>query len=90
MPLTFAVVSYGEAQADPYPYVWVNDDGSYRELETSERRYLEQAFSPFDGARPYVKSGYASRTPGGHLRGYLRRSLLPEGARSIDTKERSE
>jgi len=84
----FSVVSYGEAQADPYPYVWVNDDGSYRELDAGERQYLEQAFSPFDGGRPYVKSSYSSRTSGGLLRGYLRRSLLPEDARSVDGGER--
>ena len=79
--LEFAIVSPSEV-TDPYPYVYVQDDGSFRELEADERSYLEEAFHPGDGARPYVKSSYGERTPGGNLRGFLRRSLLPESLRS--------
>ena len=62
--------------------VYVNDDGSVRELAEAEKRYVETEFSPLDGARPYVKSRYSDRTAWGR-RGYLPRSEVPEGV-SID------
>ena len=46
---------------DPYPYVYVNADGSARELHESERRYLETEFKGGDGAAPYIKSSYEER-----------------------------
>jgi hypothetical protein len=42
--------------------VYVNDDGSVRELTEAEKKYVETEFSPLDGARPYVKSHYSQRT----------------------------
>jgi len=73
---------YAEVDEDvpadaPFPYVWVDDDGSARELNADERKYLRTPFDPRDGARPYVKSNYRARTPDGRLRGYLRRNQLP-------------
>lgn len=80
MPLDFsyAVVSEGEA-TDPYPYVHVEKDGSYRELTEDERLYLQEPFHPADGGRPYLKPSYRSRTLGGDRSGFLRRSALPRG-----------
>jgi hypothetical protein len=63
---------------DPYPYVYVEDDGSFRELYADERQYLQEKFHPADSGRPYVKSSYRSRTPDGRLCGFLERSQLPQ------------
>lgn len=63
----------------PFPYVYVEADGSARELHSSERRYLETEFKGGDGAAPYIKSSYDERNGWGELAGYLARSLLPDG-----------
>jgi hypothetical protein len=60
-----------------YPWVYVEDDGSVRELVAGEREYLETPFYGGDGNRPYVKWFYSTRTPDGRLRGFLRRSRVP-------------
>jgi hypothetical protein len=62
-----------------YPYVYVEDDGTARELHAAERAYLETEFEGADGARPYIKWRYKSRDGWGELGGYLRRSKLPAG-----------
>src|ERR1700742_755303 len=41
-------------------YVYVNQDGSVREISVGEQAYLTRRFDPFDGARPYIKSRYWS------------------------------
>jgi hypothetical protein len=58
--------------------VYVNEDGSVRELTEAEKKYVDTEFSPLDGARPYVKSRYSDRTAWG-VRGYLPRTLVPYG-----------
>ena len=75
----YAVVSADEAARDPYPYIFVNDDGTARELHAAERAYLEAAFLPFDGGRPYVKSNFEARDGWGSAKGFLERSKLPVG-----------
>jgi hypothetical protein len=75
---TFALVTPEEAESDPYPYVYVEGDGTTRELHPGERSYLEMKFSPFDGGRPYVKTEYLD-CAGHATSGYCRRSLLPPG-----------
>jgi hypothetical protein len=62
---------------DGREYVYVNDDGSARELRPDEIDYLATPFSPMDGARPYVKFSYGQRTPDGRLRGFMERRKLP-------------
>jgi hypothetical protein len=57
--------------------VYVNEDGSVRELTAAERSYVETEFSPLDGARPYIKSRYRDRTAWG-IQGYLPRVEVPE------------
>jgi hypothetical protein len=59
--------------------VFVNEDGSVRELTEADKEYVDTEFSPFDGARPYVKSCYSDRTAFGRLQGYLPRSEVPDG-----------
>jgi hypothetical protein len=56
--------------------VYVNEDGSVRELTVAEKIYVETEFSPLDGARPYIKSSYWDRTAWG-IQGYLPRAELP-------------
>jgi hypothetical protein len=62
--------------------VYVNEDGSLRELTDAEKTYVDTEFSPLDGARPYIKSRYFDRTASG-IQGYLPRSQVPRGM-SID------
>ena len=59
--------------------VWINDDGSAREITDAEKKYVDAEFSPFDGARPYIKSYYEQRNGWGKLSGYLQSTKLPKG-----------
>jgi hypothetical protein len=59
--------------------IWINEDGSARELTEADKAYVDTNFSPFDGARPYVKAQYAQLNGWGRLNGYLSRTDLPEG-----------
>ena len=59
--------------------VYINADGSARELTEAEKKYVDTDFSPFDGARPYIKSHYSARNGWGDLSGYLIRSEVPDG-----------
>lgn len=64
----------------PVDYVFVEDDGSARDLSADELEYLGTPFDPGDGARPYIKwNGYAQLTPDGRIGGFLRRDRLPHG-----------
>ena len=73
----YRIVSPSEATEKPYPYVYVNEDRTVRELSESERKFLEDPFSPFDGGRPYVKVDYGSLNGWGSVKGYCRRSSIP-------------
>jgi hypothetical protein len=64
---------------EPYPYVYINADGTARELHAGERVYLETEFKGGDGAAPYVKDRYDERNGWGELNGYLAREALPAG-----------
>jgi hypothetical protein len=75
--ISFAVVSEEDSKRTPYPYIYVEDDGTYREIDEEERKYLEERFHPCDGARPYTKFGLYSLTPDGKIGGYLERTKLP-------------
>lgn len=72
-----AVVAGDDANAAPYPYVFVSDRGSVRELHASERELLETPFHPLDAGRPYVKMTYHQKNGRGSLSGYCRRSGIP-------------
>ena len=58
-------------------FVYIDDDGSARELGPWDATYLATDFDPGDGGRPYVKDTYDRRTPDGRLRGFLERVSLP-------------
>ena len=63
---------------DGFPYVYIEEDGSARELSQDERDYLQEEFEPGDGARPYIKGNYEERTPDNRMSGFLLRRQLPE------------
>ena len=60
-----------------FEYVYVNQDGSARELSPAERDYLSMDFEGGDGGRPYVKAGYRSRDGWGSLSGFIKRRDVP-------------
>lgn len=60
-----------------FPYVYVENEGTVRELDEEEQEYLNEKFHPNDGARPYIKSHYDQLTPDGKLHGYLPRRRVP-------------
>lgn len=62
-----------------FEYVYVNDDGTVRELTDAEKRRLSTEFERGDSRRPYVKLRYESRDDLGRLRGFLKRRQLPVG-----------
>ena len=62
-----------------YPYIYVNADGTARELHANERTWLETPFTLGDGGMPHVKDDYADRNGWGEIRGYLERCKLPDG-----------
>jgi hypothetical protein len=62
-----------------YRYVYINADGTARELHAGERAYLETEFKGGDGAMPYVKASYDERNGWGELNGFLMRAALPAG-----------
>ena len=58
-------------------FVYVNQDGSVRELSLDEREYLSQDFHPGDGGRPYIKSSYESQDGWGSISGFVLRKRVP-------------
>ena len=80
----FSIVSKEEAGQAPYPYIYVMDNGAYRELSNEEKEYLETKFHGADGGRPYVKWDYYKRTPDNRISGFLKRSSLPKGIKPGD------
>ena len=68
-----------------FEYVYVENDGTVRELDIEEIGYLQTEFEPTDGARPYVKSSYEQLTPDNKIMGFLHRSKVPENIEIIET-----
>jgi hypothetical protein len=58
-------------------FVYVNQDGSVRELSRDEREYLSQDFHPGDSGRPYLKSSYESHDGWGSVSGFVLRKRVP-------------
>lgn len=59
-------------------FVWVDDDGSARELNAEELGHLNTDFQPGDIGQPHIKGSYATRTRGEPASGFLLRSRLPQ------------
>jgi hypothetical protein len=60
-------------------FVYVNQDGTVRDLMADEREYLNEEFHGADGGRPYIKLKYEDRTPDSKIGGFLYRSMVPHG-----------
>lgn len=60
-----------------FKYVYVEFDGTVRELDSDEQQYLQEEFHPNDGNRPYIKSNYWERTPDRKIHGFLKRNRVP-------------
>jgi hypothetical protein len=58
--------------------VYIGDDGNARELTAAEREYVTTALFPNGDADHFIKPRYESLTRDGRMRGYLRRSQLPQ------------
>ena len=58
-------------------FVYMNQDGSVREMSPAEQAYLSKEFSGGDGGRPYIKSDYKSRDGWGSLSGFIERRNVP-------------
>lgn len=63
--------------SDKFEYVYVNQDGSVRELSPKEKDYLNEEFPPGDGARPYIKDSHKSLDGWGSMSGFLPRGKVP-------------
>jgi hypothetical protein len=62
-----------------FEYVYVNQDGSVREISPGERAYLSEDFAGGDGGRPYVKSNYKCLDGWGSQSGFMGRHRVPAG-----------
>lgn len=65
------------AKKEPYPYVFIEEDGRVRELHPRERRFFETPMSPMDGSMPYIKRSYSYRDRYGLFSGYCLRTKIP-------------
>lgn len=76
--LTASIVVLAVAMLKPgFRFVYVNQDGSVRELSPAEQTYLSKEFSGGDSGRPYIKSSYKSRDGWGSLSGFIERGKVP-------------
>jgi hypothetical protein len=60
-----------------FPLVYVNLNGSARELSEREKEHVSQKFIFGDDARPWIKPTYRSRDGWGNLLGCVERRRLP-------------
>lgn len=60
-----------------FGFVYVNQDGSVRELSPGERDYLSTKFSGGDSGRPYIKTSYESHDGWGSQSGFIARRRVP-------------
>jgi hypothetical protein len=63
-----------------FEFVYVNQDGTVRELSPREKEYLSEKFSGGDGGRPYIKSSYESADGWGSRSGFIERRRVPASA----------
>jgi len=61
-----------------FEYVYVNEDGTVRELDSEELDYLQTKFSPNDGGRPYIKMYFKNLTPDRKISGFILRNRVPK------------
>jgi hypothetical protein len=59
--------------------IYINVDGSARELTDDEKTYVDMHHHLADGNRPYIKSSFDARNGWDRISGFLRRKYLPDG-----------
>ena len=64
-------------QEPGFRYVYINQDGSAREVSPQEQRYLSQEFSGGDSGRPYIKASYESLDGWASQSGFIARRRVP-------------
>lgn len=74
-----------EAKKEKFEFVYVENDGTVRELDDEEKDYLQTEFEPTDGNRPYIKSSYNQLTPDNKIVGFLLRNKVPKNIEIINT-----
>ena len=62
---------------DKFEFVYVNQDGTARELSPEERAYLSEKFERFDSDRPYIKASYNTVDGYGSRSGFIERKDVP-------------
>ncbi|CAL2076336.1 hypothetical protein [Tenacibaculum sp. 190524A05c] len=72
-------------EKDKFEFVYVENDGTVRELHKDEIEYLQTEFKPFDGAKPYIKSDYKQLTPNKKISGFIYRNKVPRDIKIIQT-----
>ena len=77
-----------DIKREKFEYVYVENDGTVRELDSEEIEYLQTEFEPTDGARPYIKSHYNQLTPNSKIVGFLKRNKVPKNIEIIETDPR--
>ena len=77
-----------KSEKEKFEFVYVENDGTVRELDNDEIDYLQKEFEPTDGARPYVKSSYTQLTPDKKILGFLHRSKVPKEIEIVNTNLR--
>lgn len=77
--ILFLVWKWGprRRREEGFNFVYVNQDGTVRELSPEEVVYLMQEFSGGDGGRPYIKSSYESTDGWGSQSGFIERHRVP-------------
>jgi hypothetical protein len=60
-----------------FEYVYVENDGTVREVSEDDQAYLNTHFSPGDGGRPSIKTRYKSRNGWGNISGFIPRRRVP-------------
>lgn len=66
-----------------FKFVYVNQDGSVREVPPGEQAYLSEEFSGGDSGRPYIKSAYESTDGWGSQSGFIERRRVPARIRIL-------
>jgi hypothetical protein len=60
-----------------YDFVFVEKDGTARELDYQEIEYLERPFMTDDLARPVIKKRYDEKSETGSIEGFILRRRVP-------------
>jgi len=69
--------SSGRSVDPGFRYVYVNQDGSVREVSPAERTYISTEFAGSDSGRPYIKASFEARDGWGSLSGFIERCMVP-------------